>query len=212
MRALKSTYDALKAQGIEIKIYPNATYEEWYKECWQREYDWCASYHKNWNSPNCYGYIHSQEQYEAECTKWADQHAAKRANNWYDSEYLYIAYEGRLIRRKIATKSKQITTEYVLNQVEKDRKAYQGKYGKFAVKMQALLHANKIGRSMYIYPTTYGIGVWAIYNFALKECISLVDDILNEKGIQFRNEYSDAEWVYRYVISKEKSNLDKINN
>ena len=77
--------------------------------------------------------------------------------------------------------------------------------------MEQLLKRNGIGRNFYIYPTTYGIGVWLVYNFSAKEDIKRVDSILNEQGIEFRNEYSDAQWVWRYVISKAEANRLRID-
>jgi hypothetical protein len=62
----------------------------------------------------------------------------------------------------------------------------------------------------YVYPATYGIG---LDNFWIEDCkknAALVENKLRHLGIKFRTEFSDAGWVYRFVISKEKSNLEKL--
>lgn len=61
-----------------------------------------------------------------------------------------------------------------------------------------------------VYPTTYGIGVDAFYNREMSKEIKMVEDKLNELGIEYRNEFSEAGYVYRFVISKKDLNLKKI--
>jgi len=53
-----------------------------------------------------------------------------------------------------------------------------------------------------LYTTLYGIGFWAI--FCSKKDIEVakeLHDYLNEKDVKFHNEWSDAGWVYRFVIN-----------
>lgn len=77
--------------------------------------------------------------------------------------------------------------------------------------MQRLLSDNNIENNLVIYPTTYGIGVWYIYNWNAKKHISLVTDILERNNIEYCNEFSDARWVYRFKISKKYANIGKLN-
>lgn len=213
MRITQATLQELQAQGIEAKIYPHATYDEWYKECWKDRYDYAYNYSKDSVIFTC-GKLrkYTHEELDLHARQFADTAAKRKANNWYDSTVLYIVYEGRIIRKKENVKGKGITTEYVLRLIEKDRKAYQGTYGKFAEQMQSLLASSGFGNFGVIYPTTYGIGVWAFFNFNFDKCQEAVNKLLNAKGIKYRNEWSEREYVFRYVISKEKSNIDKINN
>lgn len=76
--------------------------------------------------------------------------------------------------------------------------------------MQALLKENGLGKTFSVYPTTYGIGIWVIYNWNSDEHIVKVANILKENGVEFYNEYSEAGWVYRFKVSKKADNLAKI--
>lgn len=212
MRVTRQTIDTLKAQGIEIKIYPHETYEEWAKECWEKEYQYSYDYEKN-GEFLIDGKIRkmTHEELDERAKRFADHYGPRKANGWYDAQVLYIKYGDRQIARKETTKSKEITVEYIQKVVERDKKAFSGAYGDFARKMEQLLQRNGIGRNFCIYPTTYGIGVWLVYNFSADADIKRVDSILNEQGIEFRNEYSDAQWVWRYVISKAEANRLRID-
>lgn len=195
--------EKLAAQGISIAHYPHETWEEWLKECWKKEYDWHMWYDANFD--------YSTSEKDDRAKEWADKNAVRKARNTYDADVLYIRYEDKMICKKIRVKSEGVTEEMVLKAIEKDRKAYSGPYGDFALKMQKLLRRNKLNNSAWIYPTTYGIGVWVFFNWEEKKCIEAVSNILIEAGIQFRNEYSDAQYVYRYIVSKAEANRLRID-
>lgn len=199
----------LKEMGITAKIYPD-DYESFYQRCWQKEYDYIKHYHKDWNSPYCDSWIKSEEQLEQEATKWATEHVLRDVNDWYNADTLYIEYDnGKLICKKENVKNKLITKEYILKLVEKDKKLYKGFYGEFTLKMQELLKEQGIERCLNVYPTTYGIGVM-IFWWHGNGYINKVKQILEAKGVEYYNEYSDARWVYRFKVSKKRENLAKI--
>ena len=204
------TRDQLKEQGIVVKNHPYEDDQKWYEACWKSEYDYSYNYNK------CMQVMIGGElrkMTHEELHKLAKHHAdnwsKRKANNWYDAQCLYIFYQGRVIRKKVKVKSHIVTSDFVLKIVAKDQKAYDGTYGKFAIAMQQLLKANNVD-CWSIYPTTYGIGVWNLYNASINADTTLVDKILNERGIEYRNEFSDAEWVFRYVISKKEANKLKL--
>ena len=59
------------------------------------------------------------------------------------------------------------------------------------------------------YTTIYGIGFWAIFSSAEdKEVAKELALYLNTKGVNFSNEWSEARWVYRFVI---KQGVEKHN-
>lgn len=60
-----------------------------------------------------------------------------------------------------------------------------------------------------IYTTTYGFGIECIF-FNNDEIKKLVCDYLDNFGIEYTNEYSEAGWVYRFKIGKSKTNIDKL--
>lgn len=63
------------------------------------------------------------------------------------------------------------------------------------------INSNRLGFEL-CYSTNYGIGVWQILIPKDKlEAMKLkIEILLKSKGIQFKNEYSEARWVYRYLI------------
>ena len=62
-----------------------------------------------------------------------------------------------------------------------------------------------------IYPTNYGFGYFCIF-FDKERFDKLNNQIGNELkrlGVEYSNEYSDKNWVYRFLISKNKDyNID----
>jgi hypothetical protein len=60
---------------------------------------------------------------------------------------------------------------------------------------------NRVYRGLF-YTTLYGIGFWAL--FSSKQDVKVAKELheyLKGKSIQFKNEWSDAGWVYRFVIN-----------
>ena len=57
----------------------------------------------------------------------------------------------------------------------------------------------------YFYTTLYGIGYFCYFmsQKAHQETKKILSDYLNSKKINFDNEFSEAGWVYRFVINKD---------
>lgn len=73
-----------------------------------------------------------------------------------------------------------------------------------------LLKEEGYDKTINVYPTTYGIGVFILFWWEGNDNIDKVKRILDDRGIEYYNEYSDKKWVYRFKISKSKSNIEKI--
>jgi len=122
---------------------------------------------------------------------------------------IYIGWEkanGVLINpvlKTIKAKKSEITFEWVVSKLNAD-----AIYKSFAE------HFNKIVSKfgLYGYPTTYGIGVFVAVGFrnSINETKSQITNVLNQMGVKYENEYSEAGWVFRYKISKAKDNINKI--
>ncbi len=218
MRISQTTIESLAKKGITIKWYTESTYEEFKQNCWQQAYDKHYGWYKDHvagSRPAMEGRTNilfdSIEQLEERCREYADN-GWKFYANPYDYDRLYILYDNdsKTIVRKIAGKTKEITEDYVVKQVDKDRKAYQGTYGQFAIAMQEICKQNGLANRFSIYPTTYGIGVYVFWNWKCTEDIQLVETILKDRHIDYANEYSDARWVYRFKVSKNQDNLSRI--
>lgn len=105
-------------------------------------------------------------------------------------------------------KKKLVTAEYLIGKI-----ANNTIYVNFAKDFEKLL--NKLGLNSYsVYPTSYGIGVFRLYTHKIivSNAKQVIDDILNDYGIKYTNEFSKAGWVYRYRISKSKENIKKMQN
>ena len=62
----------------------------------------------------------------------------------------------------------------------------------------------------FFYTTLYGIGMFAIFTRDIKSATSVLAEYLKSKNIQYSNEYSDAGWVYRFVINKDVDTHNKL--
>ena len=64
------------------------------------------------------------------------------------------------------------------------------------------------------YPTLYGFGIFAFWTTkATAFAIEQMKKFLNEQGIMFKNEFSDAGWVYRFKINASKPvHINILNN
>lgn len=62
---------------------------------------------------------------------------------------------------------------------------------------------DRVSKGLF-YTTLYGIGFWAIFCSKQDvEVAKMLADYLKSKGVIYSNEWSDAGWVYRFVIGKE---------
>ena len=149
-------------------------------------------------------------EYEEHCRKFADDTVDRHCDP-YEFTTLYVEHDGgQMLVKKENVKSKEITVEYVLKLVEKDRKVYAGTYGKFAMCMQRLCKERGLTNKFCVYPTTYGIGVWLFWNFNADKHIAQVEEIMKERNIEYYNEYSNAHWVYRFKVSKKRENIERM--
>lgn len=213
MRISSETIRHFADKGIVVKNHPLSE-DEWSKKVWQDEYKSSYDYHKDgflgWDeNRNEIHYTH--EQLHAKATEWADRYTPRRLKDWYNAPNLYIEYnEGgnnRVICQKVNVKSKEITIEYIDKLIAKDRKAYNGTFGKFADAMNKLLQAAGYNGGFWVYPTTYGIGVWVFYNWSADKNIADIERILKANNVEYYNEYSDKMYVYRFKISKRQANI-----
>lgn len=100
-------------------------------------------------------------------------------------------------------KKKQVDLSYFVEKIEAD-----SIYISFAKKFGQLINENGLS----CYPTTYGIGVFVAvgYRNSINEIKSKIETLLTDRGIEYKTEYSEAGWVFRYKISKSKENIAKL--
>lgn len=209
MRIKNETLAELKNLGIIVSPFASDEQQE----------EWIANKKKEWATQwryrsTRYDYETKEWVGEDEIPDWEEKrdNAIERSLNgnenfwglWYDTTTCYIRKGDMLFKREVS-KSKWLETEYILKVVERDQKAYDTTYGKFAKAVQKMFKEN-FGSAGFIYPTTYGIGVWVFYNYKAQECCNNVAKVLKDVGITYHNEFSDANWVYRFKIDKKDKN------
>lgn len=216
----KETLQYFANKGINVRYYPEKTFAAFKQRVYNEAVNSYIDYYKD-TVDGCESVLNGRSNVLFPNMEALKNHAIESANievvkygrglESYNYETLYIDYNGRTIVKRIKTKSKEIDVDYINKEITKSEKLYNGLYGKFAEKVQALLRKNDIKDNLVIYPTTYGIGVWCIFNWGAEKDIKLVTDILNRNQIEYTNEYSDAFWVYRFKISKKHANISKLN-
>jgi hypothetical protein len=98
----------------------------------------------------------------------------------------------------------EVTFEWIMNKINKDKvyKSFSENFNKI-LKSKGLVNINA-------YPTTYGIGIFVFAGTKIPETKKNIENLLNSLGIIYTTEYSDANLVFRYKISKSKENIEKI--
>lgn len=216
----KETLQYFANKGINVRYYPEKTFEAFKQRVYNESVNSYVDYYKD-TVDGCEAVKNGRSNVLFPNMEALKKRAIETANmevneygrdlDPYNYETLYIDYNGRTIVKRIKTKSKKIDTAYINKEIEKSRKLYSGIYGHFADMMQKLLSNNNIENNLVIYPTTYGIGVMCMFNWEAEKDIELVTDILNRNKIEYTNEYSDAFWVYRFKISKKQANIKKLS-
>lgn len=125
-----------------------------------------------------------------------------------EAEFLHIGFtksDFQYISKDIKSTKKEITLEYILNKINKDKT-----FKNFSNKFSKLIEIP--GTS--VYPTSYGIGVFIAFGFRDKigNIKNSIESKLNSLRLNYNTEYSEGGWVFRYKISKSQKNITIINN
>ena len=77
-------------------------------------------------------------------------------------------------------------------------------YPKKEAVLNDLKNNNRVTKSFF-YTTLYGIGWFCFFssNKSFLETNNLLEIYLKKEGVKFTNEFSEAGWVYRFVINKD---------
>lgn len=199
--------------NIRVRFYPCSD-EKYYQERYEYRYNWLKPYYIGLNEFVGDKLVRVDRPDSERCVE-AEKFAKKDCKDWYNANKLYITYfdddNNEIVFVKSENiKSKVITDQYIIDLVDKNKKSYNSYFGNFALKMRKILIENNLNEDLSVYPTTYGIGVWVFYNSNFDKYQQLITEILKNKGVDFKNEFSDKEWVFRFKISKKHNNLLKI--
>lgn len=139
----------------------------------------------------------------------------EKRHYWDSGKYWFASFEnGRIVRfpKKKWSESEEdfeARLDKLIAKVEKENKT---EYGRFSATIQKVIDKQMPQHNFLVYPTTYGIGLWAMYNFNFNEQAREIENILNTNKIEYKTEYSDARWVFRYKISKKEVNRLLLEN
>ena len=122
----------------------------------------------------------------------------------YDNEVYpdFIQVWGSKIKSiKIPKNKSLITAQWILNKIDNSYTNLKPLFKQLELKGN-------------IYYTSFGFSYDMFFKSQkdFDNDIKTLQDKLDELNINYTNELSNAGWVYRFRISKNKSNLDKINN
>lgn len=214
MRISEEVIKYFSDREISVRWYPESTYEEFYKRIWQEQYDSSYSYYKNVadRKAGIAGKYNTQFQDHEKLQEYVRRSAdscTRRYCDPYNFDMLYIEYQGgeKLIMKKISVKSKEITQNFIQHLIHANEKRYRTLCGEIALTIQRIMKVQGMNRKFSIYPTSYGIGVWRIYNYSFTDDCTQVEELLKSIGIEYSNEVSEAGWVYRYKILKSRHSL-----
>lgn len=92
-------------------------------------------------------------------------------------------------------KQKEVTVEWILSKLDRE-----SSYKNLSQYLRQIFDY-----SISIYPASYGIGVDTFGGY--KASAKKVSEKLEELGLKYRTEFSDAGWVYRFIVSKGSDNM-----
>jgi hypothetical protein len=107
----------------------------------------------------------------------------------------------------------QYISKYAVKQAQSLDDNGQLVYPKKAEVLNKLKNTDRVNK-YYFYTTIYGIGWLCLFNSSknFKEVNDSLAIQLNEYGIKFKNEFSEAKWVYRFVINQGVEKHNEILN
>ena len=130
-------------------------------------------------------------------------------NIWFmidyeDNEVLIQSEGGKMKSHKLPKKITEKWLETKIISYLEDGTSYKNLSKEFS----------KLIKDAKFYSTTYGLGTHIALDTEdkIKKKLKPVFDLLDDNEIIYRLEYSKALWVYKIIISKSKTNLDKIKN
>ena len=207
MNIKKSIISEFKNEGITIRPYFEDD-ETWEAKIRVQELDELWNYEKGmfvgWGEDGksiVVGDTKTREDFREQSKEFADR---KIKNKWDDSTeiWVFIPKENVHFCIRNVGKYQEITREFIENKINRELNKYKSVYGDFCRKMRALLLKAGIDGGWTIYPTTYGIGIWSMFNWNAKHNAEMVEKLLKKYDIEYTNGWSDAKWVYRFRIAK----------
>lgn len=126
--------------------------------------------------------------------------------NPQDATRLLIGFtsQGEYIGKPIKATKRETTAGYVFAQISKI-----SEYHNFCETFQKLLDEPS---SVHVYAASYGLGVSVSFDYkgSVQRLKDKIYALLNGHGIDYKTEYSEAGWVFRYKITQSQANIERI--
>ena len=181
------------------------TYSEWFEAMLNAEIE---QFKKDKASPYVRGYENiTVDEYTENC-KYSLGLSGERLY-WDRCPKWYVFFpNGRIVKidKRKCGETNEIFAQRLDRTIAKVEKENTTDYGRFSAVVQQLINKSELRNSFLVYPTNYGIGLWAIYNWNFDEQAKQIENVLENIGISYSTEYSDARWVFRYKLSKTAEN------
>lgn len=162
-----------------------------------------TSVRKNNYAPNLFPQLKDAGWTPTSMWKKNPQYGSDTATIEDAEEIVFSTYEPYMENVSIKIPAKKLVDfEYVINAIAKKQSADK-------VYLNLANHMEKVltNKSMNVYPTSYGVGVVSIFNKYRQSEIEEVKKVMDDLGLTYYNETSDAGWVYRFKVSKSGKNL-----
>ena len=122
-----------------------------------------------------------------------------------DSKYNTIDFDFKTGKKEDSI-LKTFITQFISKWLAKQPELIDGEvvYPKVSDVKKRLSNNNRVSKYQF-YTTLYGIGYMCLFDSdeAIADVRKKLGGYLKSKNIDFRNEFSDARWVYRFVINKD---------
>lgn len=120
---------------------------------------------------------------------------------------VYDYSEGINFKSFKVPKNKFVDLDWILSKFNTEKT-----YQQFTENFKSLLKKAGFENSINVYPTSYGIGIFVVFSYRDQnnQIKAEINKLLDKYGIEYKNQRSDAGWVFRYVISKKKENIEKL--
>ena len=130
----------------------------------------------------------------------------------YDNECEFVVsylYEGK---RKINSMLKKIPEKHTIDFFQKNILKIQERVGVVAQYRSMKKYFSEKYNNFRIYATSFGLSVVVVCRNTenVKADIELIKKELHENGIEFKTEFSNANWVYRFIFRKKQENIVKL--
>lgn len=144
--------------------------------------------------------------------KWYDKQYKRLPDNEFKENFIYGVSIDNIIQfsfkaAKLENVMRVFYTNFINKYLSQTYEVVGNEFVKIGKEKAKLILSEKIENERlgnYLsYSTNYGIGLWVFFipKKVIEKCTTEIERVLKNLNIEYRTEYSDAGWVFRYIIS-----------